>query len=139
MRRAIPSSVCILAVTLCGCGSSTTQSRGTTDEVQPELGNGTVATISVEPPASVTRAGGRPLAEYRAGRTVAVDFGCLACHRIGAAGNAGPGPDLTEVAGRLPPLAIERLITHAKPPMPSFVRLPKDKLKALVAFLSQLR
>jgi ubiquinol-cytochrome c reductase cytochrome b subunit/menaquinol-cytochrome c reductase cytochrome b/c subunit len=93
----------------------------------------------VEPPATVARGGGETLAQFNLGRTVAAQSGCLACHRIGEAGNAGPGPDLTQVGARLPPLGIERSVVHPSAPMPSFRNLAKAKLRALVTFLSLLR
>ncbi len=95
--------------------------------------------ITVEPPPSVAHTGGTKLSQFYTGRSVTAQSGCLACHRIGEAGNAGPGPDLTEVGARLPPAGIERTITKATAPMPSFRNLPKAKLKALVTFLSLLR
>jgi mono/diheme cytochrome c family protein len=95
--------------------------------------------VTVEPPPNVAHGGGERLAQFNLGRTVAAQTGCLACHRIGKSGNAGPGPDLTEVGARLPARGIERAIVHATAPMPSFVHLPKAKLRALVAFLSLLR
>ena len=38
------------------------------------------------------QAGGQTLAEYEAGKLVVAQSGCLACHKIGDNGNAGPGP-----------------------------------------------
>ncbi len=96
-------------------------------------------TIPVAPPTAVARAGGRTLAEFYFGRSVAAQSGCLACHRIGAAGNRGPGPDLTHVGSMLTPRGIERAILNATAPMPSFRGLPKAKLRALVTFLSLLQ
>src|ERR1700730_16230802 len=103
----------------------------------PPLGQGATA-ISIEPPPSVIRADGRQLAEYKVGRTVAAQSGCLACHRIGEAGNTGPGLDLTEVAARIPRVAIARTLVHATPPMPSFTRMPPTKLRAHVELRSLL-
>ena len=95
--------------------------------------------LQVQPPRPVARAGGRELAEFEGGRVVLLQSGCLACHRIGTAGNAGPGQDLSQVGTRLAPAAIERAILDATAPMPSFSGLPKPKLRALVAFLSLMR
>jgi len=97
------------------------------------------AAITVEPPPTVVHGGGEKLSHFYLGRTVVAQSGCLACHRIGEAGNAGPGPDLTHVGSKLPPNAIERAIINPTAPMPSFRNLPKAKLKALVVFLSLLR
>jgi hypothetical protein len=94
--------------------------------------------IRVEPPPTVAHGGGTKLSQFYFGRSVTAQSGCLACHRIGEAGNAGPGPDLTHVGSRLPPTGIERAITNPTAPMPSFRNLPKAKLKALVTFLSLL-
>ena len=48
-------------------------------------------------PAAVVQAGGAQLAEYEAGKKVVAQSGCLACHKIGENGNAGPGPNLTHI------------------------------------------
>lgn len=96
------------------------------------------AAVTIEPPAAVAH-DGEQLAQFYRGRTVVAQSGCLACHRIGDAGNAGPGPELTHVGSRLPPAAIERSLTNPTAPMPSFRRMPKAKLHALVTFLSLLR
>jgi quinol-cytochrome oxidoreductase complex cytochrome b subunit len=77
-------------------------------------------------------------AKYEAGKLVAAQSGCLACHKIGENGNGGPGPNLTEIATKLAPAAIERTLDNPTPPMPSFRGLPAEKKKDLVAFLSQL-
>src|SRR5436309_1569528 len=42
------------------------------------------------------------------GQVVANQSGCGACHRFGEAGNAGPGPELSKIGGRLPRDAIAR-------------------------------
>jgi menaquinol-cytochrome c reductase cytochrome b/c subunit len=77
-------------------------------------------------------------AKYEAGKLVAAQSGCLACHKIGENGNGGPGPNLTAIAKKLAPAAIERTLDNPTPPMPSFAGLPQEKKDALVAFLSQL-
>jgi mono/diheme cytochrome c family protein len=76
--------------------------------------------------------------QYEAGKLVAAQSGCLACHKIGENGNSGPGPNLTAIATKLAPAAIERTLDNPTAPMPSFAGLPKEKKDALVAFLSQL-
>jgi menaquinol-cytochrome c reductase cytochrome b/c subunit len=76
--------------------------------------------------------------EYEAGKLVAAQSGCLACHKIGENGNDGPGPDLTEIATKLAPAAIERTLENPTAPMPSYRGLPEEKKTALVGFLSQL-
>jgi menaquinol-cytochrome c reductase cytochrome b/c subunit len=76
--------------------------------------------------------------QYEAGKVVAAQSGCLACHKIGENGNSGPGPNLTEIGTKLAPAAIERTLDNPTAPMPSFRALPQEKKTALVQFLSQL-
>jgi mono/diheme cytochrome c family protein len=78
-------------------------------------------------------------AEYEAGKLVAAQSGCLACHKIGENGNDGPGPELTDVGNVLPRDAIMRTLENPTAPMPSYAGLPQDKKTALVDFLSQLK
>jgi mono/diheme cytochrome c family protein len=146
MRGATSVSVLILALTLGACSSTSSPSNTTgrphTDSIRESIAHlfgGRAAAITIEPPQTVRQSGGQTLAEYRLGRAVAAQSGCLACHRIGEAGNDGPGPDLTELGGRLPRLAIERTLVKPTRPMPAFTRLPKAKFRALVTFLSLLR
>ena len=73
------------------------------------------------------------------GRRVVTLAGCLACHRIGATGNDGPGPDLSDIGDRLLPGALRRTLLHPVAPMPSFASLPRKDLRALVAYLATLR
>src|SRR5918997_3081535 len=77
--------------------------------------------------------------EYEAGKLVAAQSGCLACHKIGENGNDGPGPELTDIGNVLPEGAIERTLENPTPPMPSYRELPVEKKEALVAFLAQLK
>ena len=77
-------------------------------------------------------------AKYEAGKLVAAQSGCLACHKIGENGNGGPGPNLTEIGANLPAAAIRRTLENPTPPMPSFAGLPEKKKNDLVAFLAQL-
>src|SRR6059058_4864035 len=62
-------------------------------------------------------------ANYARGKNVAASNGCLGCHRIGENGNAGPGPDLTQVGARLPRAAIARTLINPTAPMPPFSNL----------------
>jgi menaquinol-cytochrome c reductase cytochrome b/c subunit len=85
---------------------------------------------------------GAALQKYEAGKLVTAQAGCLACHKIGENGNAGPGPNLTKVGGRLPREAIARTLVNPTAPMPSFAGLQRDdpqQFDNLVDFLSQLR
>jgi hypothetical protein len=77
--------------------------------------------------------------EYEAGKLVAAQSGCLACHKIGENGNDGPGPELTEIGNILPMAAIERTLENPTPPMPSYADLDPQKKADLVAFLAQLK
>jgi ubiquinol-cytochrome c reductase cytochrome b subunit/menaquinol-cytochrome c reductase cytochrome b/c subunit len=82
---------------------------------------------------------GASLAQFNAGKLVAAQSGCLACHKLGENGNDGPGPPLTNIGGRVPEQAIARTLINPTSPMPSFKDLPPAKFNALVAFLSQLK
>jgi quinol-cytochrome oxidoreductase complex cytochrome b subunit len=76
---------------------------------------------------------------YEAGKLVAAQSGCLACHKIGHNGNDGPGPNLTEIGNVLPKAAIRRTLDNPTAPMPSFSGMPEEKKAALVDFLASLR
>lgn len=90
-------------------------------------------------PKAVKHAGGRVLREFEAGARVTAQSGCLACHKIGSLGNRGPGPNLTHVGERLDMHQIEDALISPREPMPSFNHLPRNKLHALVRFLTLLR
>jgi menaquinol-cytochrome c reductase cytochrome b/c subunit len=77
--------------------------------------------------------------QYEAGKLVAAQSGCLACHKIGENGNGGPGPNLSDIADKLPKAAIRRTLENPTAPMPSYRSLDPAKKEALVNFLSQLR
>jgi ubiquinol-cytochrome c reductase cytochrome b subunit/menaquinol-cytochrome c reductase cytochrome b/c subunit len=100
---------------------------------------GSPTAIELKTPQAVLNAGGQTLAEYEAGKKVVAQSGCLACHKISDNGNDGPGPQLTNIGGRLPQQAIARTLVNPTAPMPSFKNLPPQKFKAVVAFLSQLK
>ena len=92
--------------------------------------------IDMKPPSDLH---GASLAQYNAGKLVAAQSGCLACHKLGDNGNDGPGPPLTDVGSRVPKQAIARTLINPTAPMPSFKDLPPQKFNALVTFLSQLK
>jgi ubiquinol-cytochrome c reductase cytochrome b subunit/menaquinol-cytochrome c reductase cytochrome b/c subunit len=100
---------------------------------------GSPTAIELATPASVKQAGGTELAEFEAGKQVVAQSGCLACHKIGDNGNAGPGPDLTHIASRLKRQGIARTLVNPTAPMPSFKNLPPQKFKSVVAFLALLK
>ena len=72
------------------------------------------------------------------GKEVFAQSGCGACHKIGENGNDGPGPDLTEIANRLPREAIARSLVVGPGIMPSYEDLPQKKQDDLTAFLASL-
>jgi menaquinol-cytochrome c reductase cytochrome b/c subunit len=100
---------------------------------------GPPTTIEMTTPPGIQHAGRTALAEYEAGKKVVAQSGCLACHKIGENGNAGPGPDLSHIASRLPRQGIARTLVNPTAPMPSFKNLPPKKFEAIVGFLAQLK
>jgi len=100
---------------------------------------GSPTAIEVATPTAVLQAGGKQLEQYEEGKLVVAQSGCLACHKIGDNGNAGPGPNLTHVGARIPRQAIARTLVNPAAPMPSFKNLPAKKFNAVVNFLSQLK
>jgi len=98
---------------------------------------GSPTAIETPTPARIVAAGGATLAQYEAGKQVVAQSGCLACHKIGDNGNAGPGPDLTHIGKRLEGQAIARTLVNPTAPMPSFKNLPPKKFEAIVEFLRQ--
>ena len=81
-------------------------------------------------------------AQYERGKNLTASSGCLGCHRIGDNGNAGPGPNLTEIGSRLPRAAIARTLINPTAPMPSFSRLKETNPKQfdeLVNYLGSLK
>jgi menaquinol-cytochrome c reductase cytochrome b/c subunit len=95
--------------------------------------------VEMATPKAVVQAGGTTLAEYNVGKDVVSASGCLACHKLGNNGNAGPGPDLTRIASRLPRQGLARTLVNPTAPMPSFKNLPPKKFTAIVNFLAQLK
>ena len=76
--------------------------------------------------------------QYEAGKLVVAQSGCLACHKIGENGGT-IGPDLSDIATKLPKAAIRRTLDNPTAPMPSFASLEEEKKTAMVDFLAQLR
>jgi len=95
--------------------------------------------IDLEPSAAVVAQGAKVTSSWEAGKQVAVQSGCTACHKIGENGNDGPGPELTDIGNTLPRQAIARTLINPTSPMPSFKDLPPKQFNNLVEFLSQLR
>ena len=78
--------------------------------------------------------------EYEAGKLVAAQSGCLACHKIGENGNDGPGPELTDIGKRA---AGGGDRAHAGEPDAADAVLRRaagaEEGRDLVAFLGQLK
>jgi len=100
---------------------------------------GTPTALVIPTPASVTQQGPAAVAQFNEGRLVVAQSGCEACHKIGENGNNGPGPELTQIASRLPRQGIARTLVNPTAPMPSFKNLPPKKFAAVVDFLAQLK
>ncbi len=98
-----------------------------------------VAPKLVPVPPAVRRVGGAEEREFTQGMHVAAQSGCLACHRIGDAGNRGPGQNLTHIGAELSEPGIARALDDPRDPMPSFRHLPAAKFHAVVRFLALLR
>ena len=77
--------------------------------------------------------------QYEAGKLITAQSGCLACHKIGHNGNDGPGPELTDIANKLPKAALLRTLENPTAPMPSYAGMSTEKKQQLVDFLAQLR
>ena len=77
--------------------------------------------------------------QYEAGKLITAQSGCLACHKIGHNGNDGPGPELTDIANKLPKAALLRTLNNPTAPMPSYSAMSPEKKQQLVDFLAQLR
>ncbi len=98
--------------------------------------------IDMPTPAAIVAEGGQKLEQFEAGKQVVAQSGCEACHKFGENGNDGPGPELTDIASRLPGQAIARTLINPTAPMPSFSKLQSEqpeKFNAMVTFLSQLK
>jgi ubiquinol-cytochrome c reductase cytochrome b subunit/menaquinol-cytochrome c reductase cytochrome b/c subunit len=103
---------------------------------------GAPTAIDMATPASVKAQGPKVVAQFEAGKQIVAQSGCLACHKIGENGNDGPGPELTDIADRVPGQAIARTLVNPTAPMPSFAALKQNdpqKFQNMVAFLSQLK
>ncbi len=80
--------------------------------------------------------------QFEAGKEVAAQSGCLACHQFEHNGNNGPGPDLTHIGVELPRAAIARSLIVGPGIMPSYSELQEqdpEKFDDLTAFLASLR
>jgi menaquinol-cytochrome c reductase cytochrome b/c subunit len=100
---------------------------------------GSPNSIDMPPPAGLLSS---QKSSFEAGKLVAAQSGCLACHQIGDNGNNGPGPPLTHIGKVLRPGAIASTLRNPTAPMPSFKGLAQqspDKFKNLVSFLSELQ
>ena len=76
--------------------------------------------------------------QYEAGKQVAAQSGCLACHKFGENGNS-LGPELTHIGAKLPAPAIRRTVEVGPSFMPPYADLPPEKFDELIRFLSSLK
>lgn len=76
--------------------------------------------------------------EHNAGKLIAAQSGCLACHAIGENGNHGPGPELTHIGSQVPRDAITRSLLVGPGIMPSYADLSDEELEQLANFLASL-
>ena len=77
----------------------------------------------------------------QAGKEVAAQSGCLACHVFEHNGNA-IGPDLTHIGAKLPRAGIARSLVVGPGIMPAYVELRKrepEKFRQMTLFLASLR
>ncbi len=98
--------------------------------------------VEIDPPKNIVAQGPAAIEEFEKGGQVVAQSGCLACHKIGENGNDGPGPELTDIGGRLPLPAIERTLVNPTAPMPSFESLSQnspEQFKQMVGFLAELK
>jgi ubiquinol-cytochrome c reductase cytochrome b subunit/menaquinol-cytochrome c reductase cytochrome b/c subunit len=100
---------------------------------------GAPTAVDMPTPAAVVAEGPQEVATFNAGRAVAAQSGCEACHKIGENGNDGPGPPLTHIGSRIYGNALARTLVNPTQPMPSFKTLPPAKFDALVNFLAHLK
>ncbi|MEK6278051.1 MAG: c-type cytochrome [Actinomycetota bacterium] len=77
-------------------------------------------------------------AKYEPGKEIVAQSGCLACHKIGANGNNGPGPELTHIGSRIPEAAILRSLQIGPGIMPSYNDLAPEKQRQVAEFLASL-
>lgn len=120
-RRSVDWLVMIAVATVAGCGS-----------------DGSSKPSGTSRPVDVNGAEGVPHHETP-GAQVLLRSGCLACHRVGSSGNDGPGSNLTHVGAKRDADSIRRMLIDPVDPMPSFRSLPREDLRVLVEYLSDLR
>ena len=73
------------------------------------------------------------------GAKVADRAGCTSCHRIGTAGNSGPGLALTHIGARKSREQIREYLLHPPKGMPAYDTLSKADLGAVLDYLSARR
>ena len=64
------------------------------------------------PPGSPTEIDLQVAPQFEAGKQVAAQSGCLACHKFGENGNNGPGPELTQIGAAACREAIKRTLIN---------------------------
>lgn len=153
MPRSSFACACCLAALLAGCGGSSPRKTATVKKhcveriVGVPLSGDRASTVleqqldagGCRPTAVVVPAHASPHVEYEDGKRLVAVSGCLACHKIGQNGNAGPGRELTHIGSVLSRAELGRALVASRPPMPSFKGLRPAERGAIVAFLAQLR
>lgn len=130
-----------LAGLVVACGLSLAACGGDDEGAVATATTATVATVPAPQEVDVPVPVSLPPAERRrfvAGRGVASRSGCLACHRIGAAGSDSPGTNLAGIGARRSRAQLRRALVDPQVAMPAYDELPAGELDALVTFLSAL-
>jgi cytochrome c551/c552 len=137
VTRVLAALACTVA--LAGCGGDSGE-HGGEDGENTRTAAGTPAPEVTESAGAAPDAAALPSAPgTEKGRRLVLASGCLACHKVGVAGEDGPGPVLTKVGSRLDDAEIRRNLVSPTPPMPPYRMLPKADLDALVSYLATLR
>ena len=139
LRAGAVALACLPALGVAGCGGNgggdTTPAASTpTPGTRTQLARPSVVKADAQPPDGLS-AGARRA--FIAGRTIVEHSGCLACHRIGSSGLSGIGPDLSAI-GAMPRKALRTALLSPTAPMPSYRKLPRRDLDAVISFLARL-
>jgi menaquinol-cytochrome c reductase cytochrome b/c subunit len=145
-RRPVAMTALVLTIIAMALLTYEGANTGSTNEVQLAIAGVSGGSPQTAAEAATAAGGGtspisslpKNTAELVKGRQVLAQSGCLACHKLGENGNAGPGPTLTQIGARIPRASILRSLKAGPGIMPSFESLPPDKLKALADYLASL-
>lgn len=75
--------------------------------------------------------------KYQPGKQAVEQSGCLACHKFGENGN-NIGPSFEKMSEKFDAAAILRTMGNARPPMPTFDKVPMEKRKEIAEFVANL-